>query len=101
MIVSTTWEKALTTAGFALLIIFVFAVVLLRNSPHDTGQRELAFGMRDAASWLEIIWFGAAAVLAAIRRRATAMSFRIILVLNSLVVSLLLGELLRYLLTRA
>jgi hypothetical protein len=41
MMVSTTAEKAVTTAGIALLVCFLISRLLLINSSFDTGQRGL------------------------------------------------------------
>jgi hypothetical protein len=67
MIVSTTAEKAVTTAGIALFVCFLISRLLLINSSFGTGQRGLALGSVSGAIGLTLLWFVIAVVLVLIR----------------------------------
>jgi hypothetical protein len=68
-------------------------LVVLRNSPYHTLRREAALNVSNLTAWLEIAWILAAATLAMIRRRFTSLKFRVVLLLNGVVVSALVAEL--------
>jgi hypothetical protein len=86
-------ESGLTVAGIKLWVIIVCSWFVLRNSPYHTLRREAALNVSNLTAWLEIAWILAAATLAMIRRRFTSLKFRVVLLLNGLVVSALVAEL--------
>ena len=85
-------ESAATITGIVLLFSLLAAVLLLRTSPSDSGQRGAGHGALLATSWLTILWVMGAVGVAALRRRATRVGFRVILVANAVVVCLLAAE---------
>ncbi len=80
-------------AGITLWIIIVCAWLALLNSHYHTVRREAALSVSNIAAWLEIAWVLAATTLAVIRWPLTNLKFRIVLLLNGLVVSVLFAEL--------
>ena len=86
-------ERGLTVAGITLWAIIVCSWCLLANSHYHTLRREAAIEVSNLTAWLEIAWILGAATLAWIRRRFTSWAFRIVLLLNGLVVSILVAEL--------
>lgn len=85
-------EKRLTVAGMALWVIIVCSWLVLLISHYHTLRREAALNVSNLAARLEIAWMLAAATLAVMRRRLTSLKFRVVLLLNGLVVSVLLAE---------
>ena len=86
-------ERGLTVAGFTLWGIIVCSWLVLPNSHYHTLRRAAALDISNLTAWLEMAWILAAATFAVIQRRNTSMRFRIVLLLNGLVVSLLIAEL--------
>jgi len=86
-------ERGLTVAGITLLAIFVCSWLVLLNSSYHTLRREAALDVSNLSARLKIAWILAAAILAVIRWRFTSLRFRIVLLLNGLVVSVLVAEL--------
>jgi hypothetical protein len=86
-------ERGLTVAGITLWAIIVCSWFLLANSHYHTLRREAAINVSNVTAWLEIAWILGAATRAWIRGRFTSLAFRIVLLLNGLVVSILFAEL--------
>jgi len=86
-------ERGLTVAGVTLWVIIVCSWLVLLNSHYHTLRREAALDASNVTAWLEIAWILAAAILAVVRWRLTSLKFRIVLLLNGLVVSILLAGL--------
>jgi len=56
-------------------------------------RRETALDVLNLTAWLEIAWTIGAATFAIFRWRCTSLTFRVVLVLNGLIVGVLLAEL--------
>lgn len=87
MIISTTAEKAVITAGIAVFACFLLSRLLLANSPFDTGQRGLALGAVSASIGLSLVWFVVALVIALFRRGRVLAGLWGVLVLDGITLS--------------
>jgi hypothetical protein len=99
MIVSTTAEKAVTTAGIALFACFLISRVLLTNSSFDTGRRGLAYGAVSGSIGLTLLWFVIAVVVALVRLGRMPGRFWAVLALDGLIVGVVVVDWVRYLLS--
>jgi len=90
-----TFQRYMVVAGVTVLIAIVGCVLLLGHSPFDTGLRGGARGAVAAAGFLEILWVAVAVTMAVVRWRTTTAQFRLMLLLNGIVVSLLLADFFR------
>jgi len=82
-------NRSVEIAGITILIAFFSSVLLLANSPFHSGQRGAAFGALGAAALLEFLWVLTAAILAVLRWSATSTRFRVIFLVNIIIVLLL------------
>jgi hypothetical protein len=98
MIVSTTTEKAVTTAGIALFVCFLISRLLLLNSSFDTGQRGFALGVVSGSIGLTLLWFVIAVVFVLVRIGKMPRRFWAVLALNGLIVGAVAADWVRYLL---
>jgi hypothetical protein len=89
MMVSTTAEKAVTTAGIALLVCFLISRLLLINSSFDTVSGSIG---------LTLLWFVIAVVLVLIRLGTMPRRFWAVLALDGLIVGVVVVDWVRYLL---
>jgi hypothetical protein len=83
----TNLEKYITTAGMAIFIAYAGAILL--PFQYDSGSRGLKAGAAAGACLLEILWVIFGVGFAARNWRGTTRRFRVILVINCLVVSVL------------
>jgi len=82
------FEQYLTFAGITVFVAYIGSILLPFR--YDSGGRGLASGAVAATILLEIIWVLAGVSIAILRGSATSVKFRIILLMNSLVVCLVL-----------
>ncbi len=80
---------SMTTAGFTLFIAFWISALVFANASFHSDQREASWGAMGAASGLELLWVIGGTLLAITRWRATTVTFRVIFVLNIIVVCLI------------
>ena len=85
-------QRVLTTCGIAILIAFLGAVGTLQVAPFDTGLRGAGFGALSASALLEFLWVLSAVALAAKAWKSTGIPFRLTLLANGIVVSLLVAD---------
>jgi hypothetical protein len=84
--------KAVTIAGITITAAFVCSAIVFANSHYDTSQREGAWSVMAASSWLEIVWLIPGIVLATMRWKATTLAFRLVFALNAAIAILLLAD---------
>ena len=87
-----TTQKYLLLSGITVLLAFFAATQTLGRSPYHSDLRGAAQGAVATTGFLEFIWVVVGVTYAAMRWRITTTLFRIILVLNSLIATLLAAE---------
>jgi hypothetical protein len=87
-----TFVRLVTTAGIAIAIAFVSSALVFANSHYHTTQREGAWGVLAASSWLELLWAVAGSILAVARWRSTTLLFRIVLAINVAIAGFLIAD---------
>lgn len=86
---------SLTTSGVLILVVFLLSRWVLGASHYHSGERVLAFNVLGTSSLLEIAWCVVAAIIAVVRWKQTSLAFRVILVVNGGLATLLLWNAVR------
>jgi hypothetical protein len=79
-------------AGATIFLAFLGSLQLFKYAPFDTPMRGAGQGALSASGSLVILWVICAAVLSVIYRRETTISFRVVLVLNVILATILIRD---------